>query len=134
MVSADCLKKTELFETLDESQLSAILSHSRVEFCPEGRIIFQEGEEANHLYVLIERYRSLREGSGKGRLLDVQDPERRRSVWSSLHPRALSLQCDGEMSHAFQNIKNRYGSSQETNGRRSHAGHCDHEETGPHLF
>ena len=106
MVSADCLKKTELFETLDESQLSAIPSHSRVESCPERRIIFQEGEEANHLYVLIERYRSLREGSGKGRLLDVQDPERRRSVWSSLPPRALSLQCDGEMSHPFQDIKN----------------------------
>jgi CRP-like cAMP-binding protein len=54
MVSPDWLKKTELFETLDESQLSAILSHSRVESCPEGRIIFQEGEEATHLYVLIE--------------------------------------------------------------------------------
>ncbi len=54
MVSPDWLKKTELFETLDESQLSAILSHSRVESCPEGRIIFQEGEEATHLYVLVE--------------------------------------------------------------------------------
>jgi len=54
MVSPDWLKKTELFETLDESQLSAILSHSRVESCPEGRIIFQEGEEASHLYVLVE--------------------------------------------------------------------------------
>ena len=54
MVSADWLKKTELFEALDELRLSAILSHSRVESCPEGRIIFQEGEEATHLYVLIE--------------------------------------------------------------------------------
>jgi CRP-like cAMP-binding protein len=54
MVSADWLKKTELFEALDESELSAILSHSRVESCPEGRIIFQEGEEATYLYVLIE--------------------------------------------------------------------------------
>ena len=54
MVSADWLKKTELFEALDESQLSAILSHSRVESCPEGRIIFQEGEEATDFYILIE--------------------------------------------------------------------------------
>ena len=54
MVPADWLKKAELFEALDESQLSAILSHSRVESCPEGRIIFQEGEEATLLYVLIE--------------------------------------------------------------------------------
>ncbi len=54
MVSADWLKKTELFEALDESQLSAILSHSRVESCPEERIIFQEGEEATDFYILIE--------------------------------------------------------------------------------
>jgi len=54
MVSADWLKKSELFEALDESQLSAILSHSRVESCPEGRIIFQEGEEATDFYILIE--------------------------------------------------------------------------------
>jgi CRP-like cAMP-binding protein len=54
MVSADWLQKTELFEALDELRLSAILLHSRVESCPERRIIFQEGEEATHLYVLIE--------------------------------------------------------------------------------
>jgi CRP-like cAMP-binding protein len=54
MVSADWLQKTELFESLDELRLSAILLHSRVESCPERRIIFQEGEEATHLYVLIE--------------------------------------------------------------------------------
>ncbi len=54
MVSTDFLKKTELFEALDESQLSAMLVHSCVEDFPEGKMIFQEGEEATHLYVLIE--------------------------------------------------------------------------------
>jgi len=43
--SADWLKKAELFEALDESQLNTILSHSRVESCPEGRIIFQKGRK-----------------------------------------------------------------------------------------
>ena len=54
MVSAEWLKKTELFEALEDSQLNAILSHSSVESCAEGKIIFQEGEEAAHLYVLIQ--------------------------------------------------------------------------------
>jgi len=54
MVSAEWLKKTELFEALEDSQLNAILSHSSVESCVEGKVIFQEGEEATHLYVLIQ--------------------------------------------------------------------------------
>jgi CRP/FNR family cyclic AMP-dependent transcriptional regulator len=54
MVSTDWLKKTELFRTLDESQLSALLSHSSVESFPEGKTIFRQGDEANHLYLLIE--------------------------------------------------------------------------------
>jgi len=54
MISTDWLKKTELFKTLDESQLSALLSHSSVESFHEGKTIFRQGEEANHLYLLIE--------------------------------------------------------------------------------
>lgn len=54
MVSTDWLKKTELFGTLSESQLNILLSHSSVESLPEGKIIFRQGDEANHLYVLIE--------------------------------------------------------------------------------
>jgi len=54
MVSTDWLRKTELFRTLDESQLSALLSHSSVESFPEGKTIFRQGDEANHLYLLIE--------------------------------------------------------------------------------
>jgi CRP-like cAMP-binding protein len=54
MVSKDWLKKTELFRTLDESQLSALLSHSSVESFPESKTIFRQGDEANHLYLLIE--------------------------------------------------------------------------------
>jgi len=54
MVSAEWLKKTELFEALEDSQLNAILSFSSVESCVEGKIIFQEGEEAVRLYILIQ--------------------------------------------------------------------------------
>jgi len=54
MVSIDWLKKTELFGTLSESQLSILLSHSSVESFPEGETIFRQGDEASHLYFLIE--------------------------------------------------------------------------------
>ena len=54
MVSAEWLKKTELFGTLDESQLNILLSHSSVESFPEGKTIFRQGDEANHLYILVE--------------------------------------------------------------------------------
>ena len=54
MVSPEWLKKAELFEGLDESQLNALLSHSLVESFPEGKTIFHQGEEANRLYVLIQ--------------------------------------------------------------------------------
>jgi CRP/FNR family cyclic AMP-dependent transcriptional regulator len=54
MVSTDWLRKTELFGTLSESQLNILLSHASVESLPEGKIIFRQGDESNHLYVLIE--------------------------------------------------------------------------------
>ncbi len=54
MVSTDWLRKTELFGTLGEPQLSLLLSHSSVESLPEGKTIFRQGDEANHLYILIE--------------------------------------------------------------------------------
>jgi len=54
MVSAEWLKKTELFENLNETHLNVILSRSSVESFTEGKTIFHQGEEAIHLYVLIE--------------------------------------------------------------------------------
>jgi CRP-like cAMP-binding protein len=54
MVTPEWLKKAELFETLSESQLNILLSHSSVETFPEGKTIFRQGEDANHLYILIE--------------------------------------------------------------------------------
>jgi len=54
MVSTDWLKKTELFGTLSESQLGILRSRSSVESLPEGKIIFHQGDEANHLYILVE--------------------------------------------------------------------------------
>jgi len=54
MVSAEWLKKTELFENLNESHLNVILSRSSVESFTEGKTIFRQGEEANRLYVLIQ--------------------------------------------------------------------------------
>ena len=54
MVSAEWLKKTELFGSLDESHLNTVLSRSSVESFPEGKTIFRQGEEAIRLYILIE--------------------------------------------------------------------------------
>jgi CRP-like cAMP-binding protein len=54
MVSAEWLKKTELFEGLTETQLSAFLSQSNVKPYLEGETIFLQGEEATHLYILIK--------------------------------------------------------------------------------
>ena len=54
MVSPEWLKKTELFETLDESQLNDLLSHSLVESFQQRDTIFRQGDQANHLYVLIQ--------------------------------------------------------------------------------
>ena len=54
MVSAEWLKKTELFENLNESHLNVILSRSSVESLTEGKTIFQQGEDAKRLYVLIQ--------------------------------------------------------------------------------
>ncbi len=54
MVSTEWLKKTELFGALEESQRSVLISHSSVESYPEGKTIFRQGDEANHLYFLIE--------------------------------------------------------------------------------
>ncbi len=53
MVTSEWLKKIELFVDLDESQINDVLSHSSVESLSEGKVIFQEGEKAGHLYVLV---------------------------------------------------------------------------------
>lgn len=54
MVTIEWLKKSELFEALNDSQLHALLSHSIVESFSEGKTIFQQGEEATRLYILIQ--------------------------------------------------------------------------------
>ncbi len=54
MVDAGWLKKTELFEELEESHINLILSHSSVDSLPKGKVIFRQGDEANDLFVLIE--------------------------------------------------------------------------------
>jgi len=54
MVSAEWLKKAELFGALNNSQLNTLLSQSHEEDCPEGKTIFHQGEEALHLYILIQ--------------------------------------------------------------------------------
>ena len=54
MVSIEWLKRTELFKTLEESQLHTLLSCAHVESFSEGHTIFNQGKEADSLYVLIE--------------------------------------------------------------------------------
>ncbi len=54
MVSWEWLKRTELFERLLESQLQELLSHSSIKSYHEGETIFIQGEEALHLFVLIQ--------------------------------------------------------------------------------
>ncbi len=54
MVTPAWLKNTELFSALDDSQLDRILSHSTIESFPEGKTIFQQGEDAHRLYILLE--------------------------------------------------------------------------------
>jgi CRP-like cAMP-binding protein len=54
MVSAEWLKRTELFEALKEPQLNALLLHASVESFPEGKTIFNQGDKAVRLYVLVE--------------------------------------------------------------------------------
>jgi len=54
MVSAEWLKRTELFEALEEPQLNTLLLHASVESFPEGKRIFNQGEKAVRLYILVE--------------------------------------------------------------------------------
>jgi CRP-like cAMP-binding protein len=54
MVTAAWLKNVDLFSGLDETQLSVILSYSSVVSFPDGKTIFNQGDEAYGLYILIE--------------------------------------------------------------------------------
>jgi CRP-like cAMP-binding protein len=54
MVTAEWLKKAELFDSLNESQLTSLLSLSAEIACASGETIFNQGDHADHLYVLIE--------------------------------------------------------------------------------
>ena len=54
MVSVEWLKRAELFEALEESQLKGLLLHASVESFLEGKTIFNQGDKAVCLYVLVE--------------------------------------------------------------------------------
>jgi CRP-like cAMP-binding protein len=54
MVTAEWLKKAELFEALTEFQLTTLLSHSAEIPYAAGERIFNQGDRADYLYVLIE--------------------------------------------------------------------------------
>ena len=54
MVTAEWLKKAELFGSLNESQLNDLLFHSAVKPFPEGETLFRQDEEARCLYVLVD--------------------------------------------------------------------------------
>lgn len=65
MVTAAWLKKTELFEPLEVSQLEELLSRSTVRSFSRGETVFRQGEEALFLYVLIEGRVELRAQGGE---------------------------------------------------------------------
>jgi CRP-like cAMP-binding protein len=54
MLDTSCLKRSELFDVLDEPHLNVILSHATLESFPKGRVIFRQGDEATHLYLLMD--------------------------------------------------------------------------------
>ena len=54
MVSSEWLKRAELFGSLEEPQLNALLSNAQVKSFPEGETIFRQGDQAIYLYILIE--------------------------------------------------------------------------------
>ena len=54
MVTAEWLKRAELFGSLTESQLTSLLSHSAETPYAAGETIFNRGDKADYLYVLIE--------------------------------------------------------------------------------
>ncbi len=54
MVTAEWLKKAELFQSLNESQLTDLLSHSAETPYAAGQTIFTQGNQADYLYVLIQ--------------------------------------------------------------------------------
>jgi len=54
MVSPEWLKKTELFDTLEASQLNTLLVNSSVKSYSQGETIFQQGGDAKQLYILIQ--------------------------------------------------------------------------------
>lgn len=54
MISLEWLKRTELFNGLMDSQLEALLSRSIFKSYSEGATLFLQGEEANHLFILIK--------------------------------------------------------------------------------
>lgn len=54
MLSREFLKRVELFQELDEDQLDMILNNSSIRSFSPGETIFNQGEKADYLYVLIE--------------------------------------------------------------------------------
>lgn len=65
MVTAAWLKKTELFGSLEASQLEDVLSHSAVQSFRPGETVFHQGDGALFLYVLIEGCIELRAQGGE---------------------------------------------------------------------
>lgn len=54
MISPELLRRYKFFGPLNESQLKAIAMNSQEESYASGTIIFEEGQKANDLYLLID--------------------------------------------------------------------------------
>ncbi len=63
-VSVEKVSKAALFQGLNDSEIRQVLSIGQVKVCNPGDIVFKEGDEAVHIYIVEE---------GK---LDIQTPEK----------------------------------------------------------
>lgn len=60
MGTADVISQTSLFQPLTDDQLNAVMQIGRVKHFEEGEEIFQQGKQADTIYVLLDGFVRLR--------------------------------------------------------------------------
>ncbi|MDM8523186.1 cyclic nucleotide-binding domain-containing protein [Desulfococcaceae bacterium HSG8] len=98
MISLDFLEKVEVFKGLDDEQLTAVQACCQEKGFKQGDKLFNEGEDAAHLYAVIEGQVDLKFDSSEGSDVDKSIlssvTEAKAFGWSSLvPPYKLTLSC-----------------------------------------